>query len=135
MFSTTTLLAETRMAEVSLQYREEIATNTTSSWWYLLIPVVLIALAVGIYKILTRPPAILNTPGGMLHELARVHRVNAAGVLLMDRIAEEAGLEQPATMLLSPTSFEAAVEKASKTIRYDRRQQSTLGMIRRRCFA
>ncbi|MFK8110731.1 MAG: hypothetical protein AB8B91_00930 [Rubripirellula sp.] len=129
------LFAETRMAEVSLQYREEVATNTTSGLWYLLIPVAIVLVAIGIFKFINRPPAILNTPTGMLHELCRVHRINAAGRILMDRIAEEADLDQPATMALAPVQFEAAVKKAGKTIKYDRRQQSTLGMLRRRLFA
>ena len=67
-----TLLAETHMAEVSLQYREDVATGGTSGIWYLLIPVVAIAIGVVIYKIVNRPPPIVNTPQGMLHELCRV---------------------------------------------------------------
>ena len=42
---TTCLLAETRMAEISLQYREQVASGAASQWWYLLIPVVAIAIA------------------------------------------------------------------------------------------
>ncbi len=38
------LLAETHMAEVSLQYREDVATSGASGIWYLLIPVVAIAI-------------------------------------------------------------------------------------------
>jgi hypothetical protein len=130
-----TLLAETHMAEVSLQYREDVAANGASGIWYLLIPVVAIAIGVAIYKIANRPPPIVNTPHGMLHEVCRSHRVGTAGRLLLDRIAEEAELTHPATMLLGVTQFEAAVEKAGSRIKYDRRQNATLGMLRRRLFA
>ena len=132
---TSALLAETHMAEVSLQYREEAATGGTSVFWYLLIPVVAIAIAATIYKIGNRPPPIVNTPQGMLHELCRVHRINAAGRLLLDQIAEEAELKHPAAMLLGVNQFEAAVETAGHEIKYNRRQRSTLGVLRRRLFA
>ena len=130
-----TLLAETHMAEVSLQYREEVAATGISGFWYLLIPVAAIAIAVVIYKIANRPPPIVNTPTGMLHELCRAHRISTRARLLLDRIAEEAELAQPATMLLGVKQFEDAVEKAGQQIQYDRRQQSILGMLRRRLFA
>jgi hypothetical protein len=129
------LLAETHMAEVSLQYREDVAASGISGFWYLLIPVVAVLISVVIYKIVTRPPAIVNTPQGMLHELCRVHRVGTRGRILLGRIAEEAELTHPATMLLGVTQFEQAIEKASTHIKYDRRQQATLGMLRRRLFA
>ena len=130
-----TLLAETHMAEVSLQYREDVATSGTSGCWYLLVPVVAIALGVAIYKLVNRPLPIVNTPHGMLLEICRTHRIGTSGRTLLERIAEEADLDHPATMLLGVTQFEAAVEKARSRIKYDRRQNSTLGMLRRRLFA
>lgn len=130
-----TLFAETHMAEVSLQYREDVATSATSGFWYLLIPVIAIGIGFVIYKIVNRPPPIVNTPQGMLHELCKAHRIGTAGRLLLDRIAEEAELKHPATMLLGVAQFEAAVEKAGERIKYDRRQNATLGMLRRRMFA
>ena len=130
-----TLLADTHMAEVSLQYREEVASGGISGLWYLLIPVAAIAIAAVVYKIFNRQPPILNTPQGMLHELCQVHRINSAGRILMERIAEDAELAHPATMLLGVSQFESAVEKAGVHIKYDRRQKATLGMLRRRLFA
>ena len=129
-----TLLAETHMAEVSLQYREDVAANSTSGFWYLLVPVVAIAIGVSIYKIFNRPPPVVNTPLGMLHEICRAHRIGSAGRTLLERISEEADMNHPATMFLGVTQFEAAVEKARPRIKYDRRQNSTLGMLRRRLF-
>lgn len=130
-----TLLAETHMAEVSLQYREDVATGGISGLWYLLIPVGAVALGFTIYKIFDRPPAIVNTPMGMLHELCKVHRVPSSGRKLLERIAEEAELQHPATLFLGVNQFETAVKKAGKCIRYGRRENAVLGALRRRIFA
>ena len=129
------LLGETHMAEVSLQYRETVASNATSGLWYLLVPVFAIAMAFVIYKIVDRPPAVVNTPNGMLHELCKAHGINSGARHLLDRIADEAGLEHPATLLLGREQFEAAVKKAGAKIHYDRRKQAKLGVLRRRLFA
>jgi len=53
---------------------------------------------------------------------------------LLERIADEAQLEQPATMFLGPQHFESAVAKAEKNIKYDQRHQTMLGMLRRTLF-
>ena len=135
ILSLPTLLAETHMAEVSLQYREDVASNSASGAWYLLVPVVAIAIGASIYKLANRPPPIVNTPRGMLHEVCRAHRIGTAGRVLLERIAEEAELMHPATMLLGVTQFEAAVKNAGARIKYNRRQTTTLGMLRRRLFA
>jgi hypothetical protein len=129
------LLAETRLSEISLQYRQDGGSNLTSSFWYLLIPVAAVVIGVLIYKFVDRPPAIVNTPQGMLHELCRVHRIGASNRLLLEQISEEAGLAQPATLFLGIRAFEAAVEKAGQRIHYDHRQQTRLAILRRRLFA
>ena len=128
------LLAETRMAEISLQYREEVAAPTSNGIWYLLVPVVAVGLGLAIYKYWNREPAILNTPSGMLHELCRVHRLGQSGRVLLDRVVDEAGVEQPALVLAGLEQFNEAVERARKAINYTRKQESTLGMIRRKAF-
>lgn len=128
------LLAETHMAEVSLQYREAVASNATSGFWYLLIPIFAVAVAVVIYKVFERPPAVVNTPNGMLHELCKAHELKAGARNLLDQIADEAELEHPATLLLGKEPFEAAVKKAGAKMQFNRRQQATLGMLRRRLF-
>lgn len=129
------LIAETHMAEVSLQYREDVATGGISGLWYLLIPVAAVVIAIIIYKIFDRPPPIVNTPEGLLHELCRRHQVNAAGRRLLERITADAELEHPATVFLSVSHFEAAVQRAGMRIEYGRREQSVLGSLRRRLFA
>ena len=128
------LLAETHMAEVSLQYREDTATPDASGLWYLLIPVLAVAIALVIYKIYDRPAPIVNTPQGMLHELCKAHRINAAGRKLLDLITEEAELDHPATIFLGVAQFEAAVEKAGVHLEYGRRDKVILDQLRRRLF-
>ena len=132
---TLNLLGETHMAEVSLQYRETVASSAISGFWYLLIPVFAITAAIVIYKVFDRPPAVINTPNGMLHELCKAHELKAAARNLLDQIADEAELEHPATLLLGENQFEAAVKKAGTRMRFDRRQQATLGLLRRRLFS
>ena len=134
-FTHALLLAEAHMAEVSLQYREDVAHVDKSGFWWLLIPVAAVGIGVAIYKWWDRPPAIVNTPQGMLHELCRAHRIGGKGRRLMERISEEAELEQPATMFLGIAQFEAAVNKARKRVKFDRRQDTVLGTLRRRLFA
>lgn len=128
------MVAETRMAEVSLQYREEIASNGTSGWWYILIPFAATGIAFLIRYVASRPPAIVNAPDGMLHELCKAHRINANGRMLLTMIAEEAGLEHPATLFTGTTEFDEAVGKATKQMKLDRRKDATLAMLRRRLF-
>ncbi|HBV65236.1 MAG TPA: hypothetical protein DEF45_19685 [Rhodopirellula sp.] len=53
---------------------------------------------------------------------------------MLERIADEAQLEQPAIMFLGPQHFEAAVEKAGQKINYDKRQKTLIGMLRRTLF-
>ena len=130
-----TLIAETHMAEVSLQYREEVVAEAGSGIWYLLIPVVAILVGLAIYKCFNREPPILHTPSGMLHEVCRAHRISTAGCVLLDRIVEEAEIQHPATVCVGLPQFDAAVEAARPIIKYDRRQESTIGMLRRRLFA
>ena len=129
------LLAETHLAEVSLQYREETSQVDKSGFWWLLIPVIAVGLGIAIYKWWDRPPAIVNTPRGMMLELCRAHHLGGRARRLLDRICEQADLEQPATIFVGTTQFEAAVQQAAKRRKFDRRDQITLAMLRRRLFA
>ncbi|MGB7328033.1 MAG: hypothetical protein WBD31_24370 [Rubripirellula sp.] len=131
MFS---LLAETKMSDVSLNYREEVAPPGIWGGWYVLVPVLIAVVAALVYRFADRPPAIVNTPLGMLHELCRVHRIKGRSRLLLESIAEAASLEHPATMFLSSGHLEDAVALAKKRMKFDKKQLSTLGMVRRRMF-
>ncbi len=133
--SNLSLLAETRLGEVISNYREEAAPAGMSGWWYALIPVAAIVISLVIYMLADRPPTIVNTPLGMLHELCRVHRIKGYSRTLLEEIAEAASMTQPATMFLGKDQFDEAVKLAKSKISFDKKQTSTLGMIRRRTFA
>ncbi|TWU59021.1 hypothetical protein Poly51_18060 [Rubripirellula tenax] len=130
-----TLLAETTMSDVSLNYREEVVPDGISMFWYALIPIAITIVAGLIYQFADRPPAIVNTPLGMLHELCRVHRIKGKSRELLEAIAESAAIEHPAIMFLSANHLDETVEKAKKRMTFDKKQSSTLGMVRRRMFA
>lgn len=134
-FDSTQLLAyATRMGEISTQYRENGAVVQSRDLWFFCVPVVAISVAFLIYKIADRDPAIVNTPYGLLNELCKAHQIDSTGRQLLTRIAEELDLEQPAVMLLGEAQFEAIVKRADKQINFNRRQNSTLGSLRRRLF-
>ena len=129
------LIAETRMGEVSLHYREQVSSGGTGlNWWFALIPLWAVGLAFMIHKVINRPPPTFNLPHAMLCELYKAHRVNARGRRLLNRIAEKADLTQPASMLLGTAQFEAAIAKAGQSIRYSRSQRATLNDLRQRLF-
>ena len=133
-FSIQQLLAETSVSDLSMAYKEKIETESVHGLWFLLIPLVVVGIAMLCYKIADRAPMAVNTPTLILHELCRAHGLNASCRRLLERIADEAQLEQPATMFLGPQHFESAVAKAEKNIKYDQRHQTMLGMLRRTLF-
>ena len=128
------LVAEAHLAEVSQRYREASTSHAISSIWCLLLPVLAVMIAWVIYKIVERPPVVVNAPSSMLNELCQAHEIKPVAKKLLDRIADEAALEQPATLMLGAEHFEEAVEKAGATIKYDHRERATLGKLRQRLF-
>jgi hypothetical protein len=134
ILSSSLLLAFTRAAEVSLKYREGGSFVQSRDLLFIVVPVVAISISFLIYKIADREPAIVNTPQGMLNELCKVHLIDSTGRHLLTDIAEALELEQPATILLSESHFDAAVNKAGKQLNYNRQKQSTIGTLRRRLF-
>ena len=128
------LLGETHFAEVSLQYREQATSNNLSPWWFCVVPIVTVLAAWGVYAFVNRTPKIVNTPLGLLHELCKAHRVGRRGRVLLEDIARTNAMNQPATLFAGSSLFEDAVSKAAKTLRYNKRQNATLGLLRRRLF-
>lgn len=128
------LLAETRLSDLSLAYQEKTEIQSISGAWFLLIPFLVVGIAMLCYKIADRAPMTMNTPNLIMHELCRAHRLSGSGRRMLELIANEAQLEQPATMFLGPQHFEAAVAKAGQTIKYDKRHQTVIGMLRRTLF-
>ena len=133
-FSLQVLLAETRVSDLSLAYREKPESQSISGLWFLLIPFLVVGIAMICYKVADRAPISVNTPNLILHELCRAHGLSASSRRMLERIAEEAQIEQPALMLLGPQQFEVAVERASKKIHYDQRHHTLIGMLRRTLF-
>ncbi len=133
-FSIHQILAETRVSDLSLAYQEKVEAESIHGVWFLLIPFLVVGIAILCYKIADRAPMAVNTPTLMLHELCRAHGLSGGGRRLLERIADAAQLEQPASIFLGPQHFEAAVAEAEKTINYDQRHQNQLGMLRRTLF-
>lgn len=134
LLSIQSLLAETRLSDLSLAYQEELKSQSISGVWFLLIPFLVVGIAMLCYKLADRAPIASNTPNLMMHELCRAHRLKGGARRMLERIADEAQLEQPAIMFLGPQHFEAAVEKAGQKINYDKRQKTLIGMLRRTLF-
>jgi len=130
------LLAQSRMGDISRQYREE---GSTYPWpvqvAFTLIPVIAVGLAWTLYRLYSRHPSAVNTPFGMLAELCRAHQIPIAGRRLLERVAEHAELEQPASLMINARHFDQAVEAAEQRLRFDPRNRARLGEIRRRLFA
>ena len=131
---TTCLLAETRMAEISLQYREQVASGAASQWWYLLIPVVAIAIACLIYHFANRPKPVVHAPEGIFDELCKAHRIKGSARGLLELIAEHSRLAHPAALFVSESQFERAVNQSQTHFALDRRRQTALASLRRRLF-
>jgi hypothetical protein len=134
LFSIQRLIAETRVSDLSLAYQEKAETQNIMGLWFLLIPLLVVGIAMIIYKIVDHTPMAVNTPNLLMHELCRAHGLSGSGRRMLERIADEAQLEQPAIMFLGPQHFEAAVKKAGHTMNYDQRHQTLLGMLRRTLF-
>ena len=128
------LVAETRLSDFSAEFRDNVVVEDGSQFWIFLIVAIAALIGGTLYWISIRPPAIVNTPMGLMFELCRSHRVSARGHRLLCQIAEAAELDNPAIMFVGRDQFESAVERAGKKIRYARSQERTLGMLRRRLF-
>jgi hypothetical protein len=131
----TLLVAETRMAEISLQYREQVAAGATSQWWYLLIPVAAIAIASVIYHFVNRPRPVVHAPEAVFDELCKAHRINGSARSLLESIAEHSRLAHPAALFVSESQFELALDHAQSHLALDRRRQMALARLRQRLFS
>lgn len=134
LFSIQYLLAETRISDLSQAYQQRVESPNISGIWFLLIPFLVVAVAMICYKIADRVPLAINTPNLIMQELCRAHGLSGSGRRMLEKIADGAQLEQPATMFLGPQHFEAAVKQAAQNIKYDRRHQTLIGMLRRTLF-
>lgn len=130
------LLGQTRMGEISRQFREEGAgAPWTSQLGFILIPLAAVGVAWVIYRIYNRPRTPLNTPFGMLAELCRAHGIEGSGRRLLEKVADRAELEQPACLMIGPGQFDRAVAAAAGKGRLPARDRAKLERIRQRIFA
>ena len=90
----TVLFAETRMAQVATQYRDE-TLESSGSPAMLLVPILAIALAFAIYRWYGRKPAPVDTPEALVYDLCRVHGLPKAARALLLKIGRAA--EMPPT--------------------------------------
>lgn len=123
------------MADVSLDYQESAASGDGSMLWLIGITVVLVAGGVAAYLFLDRPPKIVNTPMGMLHELCNSHRIKGRPRKVLEDIAEAARLDHPACLFLGQSHFDAAVASAQSRVSLDKKQTATIGLLRRKLFS
>ncbi len=129
-----TLIAETRLADISTRYQPEVAKDAGLSPTLIVAAVVVIAVALLVFQFFVRKPKVDTSPIGLLNELCRVQGVGMAGNRLINEIALAARLQHPAIMLLDQGSFDAAVESATAKIKMDRGKKKTLGILRRMLF-
>ena len=128
------IVAETRMAEISMQYRET-ATNAGSSSLWIVGVVVLVAFGVGGYRLYSDNQRRQYCPKSLLAELCDANQIDRIGRKLLQSIASTAAITQPASILLSQSKFDAAIKKAATCAPLDSEQVKILTMIRRRLFA
>lgn len=128
------LIAQTGVPEIITEFSEQPAAEGFPMMGIVVIAVVVIGVAVTALLVIDRPPTIVNTPMGLMHELCHVHRIKGRSRVVLEQIADSARLDHPASMFLGASQFDAAVAQASKRITLDRKQSATIGLLRRRLF-
>lgn len=134
MMNSILLIAQAGVPDVIMDYREQPVGDGSSMVWMIVAAVVFVGLGVTAFLLVDRPPTIVNTPLGLLHELCHIHRIKGRSRLVLEQIADSARLDHPATLFLGQTQFDAAVELAGERITLDRKQTAALGLVRRRLF-
>lgn len=128
------LMNVTRMTDLAPQYQ---AVSEDSSIPMVLIAgiaLVLAAIAGGVFWYYrTREPEV-PTSDAVTMDLCRAHGLSIYHRGLIDRLAAAAELSHTAEMFLSPSHFDAAVEKAKQAVRLRRHHHGWLGEIRRTLF-
>ena len=128
------LLAETRTAEISQQYREATADAGGSGLWMLAVPFIAVGVAFIVYKVFCTKPDVVYDHDSLMGELCRAHKLNAAAAKLIHTLAETAGVQQPAWLFLGETNFDQIVEQAERSGDVSQANQASIAMLRRRLF-
>lgn len=131
------VIAETQVSDLAMNYREEVAGNSSSGWWLwcFSMPVAATVIACLTQYVIHRPAAVVNTPGELFYELCKAHRLRGGDRRLLESIVSKADLEHPATVFLGVKQFDQSVAAAGNHIAYDRHQKSRLKKLRQRLFS
>lgn len=82
----------------------------------------------------TRRVESLNSADALMIELCAAHQLKSREQRLLSNIAERAGVSHPATMLVIPEVFDAAVQSAAAKQPLRRSQTARLEQLRNRLF-
>lgn len=128
-------LAETRLSDLTLEYREEVEAAGTPLWVYAMILVVLAAVGAVAYWYWKKSQEIDHSPTGLLNDLVRAHSIGASVAKLFNKAASGALLDQPALMFASPSCFDETIEKAADRSALSKKEMASLKAVRNKIFA
>lgn len=130
----TMLMNVTRMEDLAPTY-QQVAEDSSLPWMWIAIGAIVGLSVIGglIWKVHFREPDV-PTSDALTMDLCRAHQVPIYHRGLMDRLATAAKLGHTAELFLSPTHFDAAVERAKTEMRLRRHHQIWLSQIRRSIF-
>tara|TARA_R110002049_G_scaffold285698_1_gene466704 strand:+ start:93656 stop:94078 length:423 start_codon:yes stop_codon:yes gene_type:complete len=134
-FTNLALIAATRVEDLTLAYRAPVEEEAgVSVVWWIMVPFVALAVGLIVHRTCRKRRHTVETPNDLLRELCYAHRINGTGRNLLGVVAEKAALEVPASMFLAMKKYDAAVDAASKHVKFDRHDQAMLRMLRRQLF-
>ncbi|MCC9644578.1 hypothetical protein LOC71_20075 [Rhodopirellula sp. JC740] len=130
----TVLMNVTRMEDLAPQY-QRVAEESSMPWVWIVVGAIVTLSIIGglIWNVRFREPEV-PTSDALTMELCRAHQLPIYHRGLMDRLATAAKLGHTAELFLSPTHFDAAVERGKTNMRLRRHHQIWLGQIRRSIF-
>ncbi|MCC9656579.1 hypothetical protein [Rhodopirellula halodulae] len=130
----TVLMNVTRMEDLAPQY-QKVAEDSSMPWVWIAVGAIVALSIIGglIWNVRFREPEV-PTSDALTMELCRAHQLPIYHRGLMDRLATAAKLSHTAELFLSPTHFDAAVERGKTNMRLRRHHQIWLGQIRRSIF-
>ncbi|GAA5507198.1 LPXTG cell wall anchor domain-containing protein [Novipirellula caenicola] len=129
------LFAETRMSDVNLDYKEAAAATGDSSQWILIAAAIVVGSSLAAYLIRRRILNNAHSSASLFGDLCHAHRINGKGCKLLQAIADEASLQQPAMLFLADHHFDSALATAKQTMTLKPDQLATIAMVRRRMFS
>tara|TARA_R110002073_G_scaffold46789_7_gene127462 strand:+ start:18486 stop:18899 length:414 start_codon:yes stop_codon:yes gene_type:complete len=129
------LFAETRMSDVNLHYKETATATSDSSLWMLITAAIVIVSSLVAWQIQRRVARNAHSSVSLFSDLCYAHRINGKGCKLLQAIADEASLQQPAMLFLADHHFDSALATAKQTMTLKPDQLATIAMIRRRMFS